>query len=304
MAVLRLGYVHVRVTDLEDGKRHYSDTLGMKIMADEGGKTHLKCWDEFDHHSLVLEEGGVGLVKLGFKVENSSDLDLYEKKAQQFGVLVERMSKGDNLAVGDGVRIVLPSDHVMELYTDIEYVGTETGRLNPDPWPRRGMIGAAVPRLDHALLACDDPALTERFFMEVMDFKASERLITDPSSCELIGSWLFSSQKAHDIALIKGPQGKLHHFAFWLDTWENVLKAGDVFSMDDVPVDVGPTRHGITRGTTIYFFDPSGNRNEVFCGGYMACRDFPTITWTADQIGKGIFYIQRELNDRFTAVYT
>jgi len=26
----------------------------------------------------------------------------------------------------------------------------------------------------------------------------------------------------------------------------------------------GPTRHGITRGQTIYFFDPSGNRNESF----------------------------------------
>jgi catechol 2,3-dioxygenase len=30
-----------------------------------------------------------------------------------------------------------------------------------------------------------------------------------------------------------------------------------------------PARHGITRGTTIYFFDPAGNRNEVFAGlGY------------------------------------
>jgi len=304
MAVLRLGYVHVRVTDLEDAKRHYADTLGMKIMADEGGKVHLKCWDEYDHHSVVLEEGGTGLAKFGFKVERAEDLDAYERKAQQFGVLVERMGKGDNLAVGEGLRIVLPSDHVMELYNEMEYAGTETGRLNPDPWPRRGMHGAAVPRLDHALISMDDPALTERFFLEVMDFRASERLITDPASNELIASWLFSCQRAHDIAIIKGPQGKLHHFAFWLDTWENILKAGDVFAMDGVPVDAGPTRHGITRGTTIYFFDPSGNRNEVFCGGYTPYRDFPTITWTADQLGKGIFYIQRELNERFTSVYS
>jgi hypothetical protein len=45
--------------------------------------------------------------------------------------------------------------------------------------------------------------------------------------------------------------------------------------MDDVPIDIGPTRHGITRGTTIYFFDPSGNRNEVFAGlGYRVHHDF------------------------------
>ena len=96
----------------------------------------------------------------------------------------------------------------------------------------------------------------------------------------------------------------VHHFAFHLGDWNDILKAGDIFSMDDVPIDIGPTRHGITLGVTIYFFDPSGNRNEVFAGGYRTGPDFPTITWTEDQLGKGIFYITRELNDRFTTVFT
>ena len=74
--------------------------------------------------------------------------------------------------------------------------------------------------------------------------------------------------------------------------------------MDDVSVGFGPDVHGLSRGDTIYFFDPSGNRNEVFAGGYETYPDFPTITWTADQLGKGIFYIDRELNDRFTTVLT
>ena len=74
--------------------------------------------------------------------------------------------------------------------------------------------------------------------------------------------------------------------------------------MDDVPIDIGPTRHGITRGTTIYFFDPAGNRNEVFAGWATACTDFPTINWTVDQLAKGIFYHARELNDAFTSVFT
>ena len=75
--------------------------------------------------------------------------------------------------------------------------------------------------------------------------------------------------------------------------------------MDDVPIDIRPTRHGITRGTTIYFFDPSGNRNEVFAGlGYRVHKDFPTINWTVDQLAKGIFYHARELNERFTTVFT
>jgi len=40
--------------------------------------------------------------------------------------------------------------------------------------------------------------------------------------------------------------------------------AADIIAKNKVPVEYGPGRHGITRGLTIYFFDPSGNRNEVF----------------------------------------
>jgi catechol 2,3-dioxygenase len=121
----------------------------------------------------------------------------------------------------------------------------------------------------------------------------------------LIGSWLTCGESPHDLAIIKGPNNKIHHFAFHLEDWGAILKAGDIFSMDDVPIDIGPTRHGITRGTTIYFFDPAGNRNEVFAGlGYRVHQDFPTINWTADQLAKGIFYHARELNEAFTSVFT
>jgi catechol 2,3-dioxygenase len=303
MSVNRIGYVHARVTDLDEAISHYSNTLGQTVIAQEDGKVYLKAWDEFDHHSVVLEEGGVGLVKLGFKVHTEDDLADFENRISRFGASSERMSKGENLAVGAGLRVVLPSEHVVEFYTDMEFLGTDTGSLNPDPWSRRAP-GAAVHRLDHALIAAEDPALVERFFHECLDFHTSERLITDPADPEVIGTWLFCGQKAHDLAVIKGENGKLHHWAYWLEDWNEVLRAGDLFAMDDVSVDVGPTRHGITRGKTIYFFDPSGNRNEVFSGGYITGADFPTITWTADQAGKGIFYISREVNDTFTTVFT
>ena len=80
MGVMRLGYVHLRVTDLEEARDHYSNTLGMSVVHEEPGRLHLKCWDEWDHHSLVLEEGGVGLVKLGYKCSSEDDLAEFEKR--------------------------------------------------------------------------------------------------------------------------------------------------------------------------------------------------------------------------------
>lgn len=303
MSIMRLGYVHIRVTDLDEAARHYVDTLGMQQTAAVGDKRYFKGWDEFDHHSVVIEEGGVGLVKLGMKAASPADLELYEKNLTEYGVTTRRMSKGESYGVGEGLAVDLPTGQLMELYTDMEYVGNELGRLNPHSTVRdpRGLM---VPRLDHMLIAGEDPVHTERMFQECLGFNVSERLITDVESNDLIATWLYAGQTSHDIALIKGEQGKLHHFAFWLEDWQHVLRAGDVFAHDDTPVDYGPTRHGITRGLTIYFFDPSGNRNEVFTGSYRCYQDTPTITWTMDTFARGLSALQREVNESFLNVFT
>ena len=105
----------------------------------------------------------------------------------------------------------------------------------------------------------------------MLGFYATERVQTRlEEDAHLIGTWMSTSNTVHDIAFIEGPDDKLHHFAFELKDWSEIGRAGSLFAMDDVSVDVGPTQHGITRGGTIYFFDPAGNRNEVFSGGYVA----------------------------------
>ncbi len=149
----------------------------------------------------------------------------------------------------------------------MEFSGTETGSINPEAWPRN-MRGVGTHWIDHCLIAAEDPGLIERFFQECLDFRTAEKVVETMEHPEVIGTWMTApeSHSAHDLAVIKGPNAKLHHFAYHLDDWNAILRAADIFSMDDVPIDIGPTRHGITRGTTIYFFDPSGNRNEVFAG--------------------------------------
>lgn len=304
MGILRMGYVHARVTDLNEAKNHYASTLGMYEVHSEPGKVFYKGWDEWDHHSVVLEEGGVGVIKYGWKVEREADIDDIEKKAKDFGLTVERMSAGENAEVSDGIRFTTPSEHVFEVYHSQTAVGTEVGTHNPEAFPRH-LVGVGVPGLDHSLVTAEDPKTMERMLEQVFGFYATERVQTSlDDDAELIGTWMTSNNSIHQFAVIGGPQAKLHHFAFRLENWNDIGHAADLFSMDDVPIDVGPTRHGITRGQTVYFFDPSGNRNEVFAGGYMAYPDRPCNVWTVDQLGKGIFYHARELNERFTTVTT
>lgn len=299
MGVMRLGYVHSRQTDLPRSVAYYTDTLGMKVTHVEGdGRTYLKAWDEHDHHSVVLEGGGVGVVKLGYKCAREDDLNTFENRAQQFGCLTERMAKGENIGIGDGVRVILPSDHVLELYAEADYLGSELGNLNPKV-ALRNPIGASVPRLDHAVITAEDPLTMERFFAECLDFRPTERIVDNLDDENLLGSFMACGNSPHDIAILPGPNGKLHHFAFECEDWHAVLRSGQIFGDDDVTVEEGPKQHGITRGQTVYMFDPSGNRNEVFAGGYRVFEDTKPITWTSDQLAKGVFYVGTEMSETF-----
>ena len=90
-----------------------------------------------------------------------------------------------------------------------------------------------------------------------------------------------------------------------IDEWGDVLRSADTMAKKKVRIDVTPQRHGITRGSTTYFFDPSGIRNEIFAGlGYLAQPDMPPITWSEQELWRGIFYHTGVAYEGFTMVYT
>lgn len=304
MGVMRMGYVHAKVTDLAEAKHHYQNLLGLYPTKEADGKLYFKGWDEWDHHSVVLEEGGVGVNKIGMKVRRPEDLDFYENRSRELGFSSERMSTGENYGVSDGLRFVLPNGHTLELYHGMEEVGLEVGTHDPNVMPV-DMRGVGAPILDHGLFVGEDVENTERFFVDVLDFHMSERVLeSNDDGAPLMATFLAAGNKVHDIAFLKGPDAMLHHFAFRLKDWNEVTRAADLMVHNDTPIDLPPTRHGITRGDTTYFYDPSGNRNETFAGGYFAYPDRPTMTWTMESLGKGLDYFKREITDTFLTVYS
>jgi catechol 2,3-dioxygenase len=63
-------------------------------------------------------------------------------------------------------------------------------------------------------------------------------------------------------------------------------------------------RHGVTRVKTVYYFDPSGNRNEIFCDGYTYYPDSPVLTWTVDNLGLAAFSQSLFVPESFLTVHT
>jgi catechol 2,3-dioxygenase len=213
---------------------------------------------------------------------------------------------GELLETGERVRFEIPSGHLIELYAEKKAIGNGLQVQNPAPWTKASENGIAPVRLDHCLLYGPNVAAVQKLFTEVLGFYLVERVLT-PDGAGNAAIWLSCSHKVHDIAFVEHPEpGKLHHLSFLLESWEEVLRAADILSMNNVPLDIGPTRHGITRGCTIYAWDPSGNRFETFMGGYQPYPDYETTTWTFDGLGAGggLDYPQRKLHETFLSVVT
>lgn len=314
MGIMRIGHISIKVMDMQAAVKHYEDVIGMRTThTDAEGNVYLKCWDEWDKYSVILTPSDqAGFNHVAYKVTKDSDLDALAQSIRDYGIAVDVLPAGTLPDCGRMLCFTLPSSHEMRLYAAKECVGTDVGSINPDPWPD-GIRGAGAHWLDHCLLMCEfDPANgvnkvaeNTRFFIEALNFFQTEQLTVGPDGAFQLASFLSHSSKPHDIAFVGGERAGLHHLSFFLDSWHDILKAGDVMAKNRVRIDVAPTRHGITRGETIYFFDPSGNRNETFAGlGYQAQRDKPVVTWTEDQAGRGIFYHTGVLAESFTSVYT
>lgn len=304
--VLRPGHVQLRVLDMDASLAHYVDRMGLiETDRDDQGRVYLKGWDEQDWFSVVLRPANEpGMDFMGFKVDSAATLNQLEQKLRAFGCTIERIPAGDLKHCGERVRFDSPTGHLFELYADKDVKGTSVGTVNPHPWPE-DTKGMKVYRFDHCLLYGDDLDGSVKLFTEVLGFTESEKVMAGPDGQLKIGSFLSCGMKAHDLALIRhAEKGKLHHASFLLRSWEEVLHAADIMGRYKIPIDIGPTRHGITRGRTIYFFDPSGNRNETFCDSYDWYPDHETITWTEDELGGAIFYHDQALNERFLSVVT
>lgn len=304
--VLRPGHVQLRVLDMQEAITHYVERMGLiETDRDDQGRVYLKGWDEQDWFSVVLREADQpGMDFMGWKVDSNETLDQLEQDLKDFGCKVERIAAGELKHCGDRVRFDSPTGHLFELYAEKDFKGNGLGLVNPHPWPE-DLKGMKVKRFDHCLLYGDDLDGSVKLFKEVLGFCESEQVMAGEDGNFKIGSFLTCGMKAHDIAFIRHEEkGKLHHASFLLSSWEEVLTAADIMGRYKMSVDIGPTRHGITRGRTIYFFDPSGNRNETFCDSYDWYPDHQTITWTEDELGGAIFYHDQKLNERFLSVVT
>ena len=302
---LRPGLVQLKVLDLEKTLDFYVNVLGLdEVGRTRDGRVMLKAYDEFDHHSVVLRAADeAGLDFVAFKAADPESLAEIKKKTIEFGYDVEEIpADTDQPGFGRRYSFMISTGHNFQVFSDVELADSTPQLVNPDIWtdPPRGM---RAQRMDHIMLYGPNIAEAERFCREAFGMYVPE--ICNTSDGKRLASWITGSNKSHDLAFVEYPKaGRLHHLAFFLQDWTDVGNAADLIAIYHLKLDIGPTRHAITRGHSIYFWEPSGNRIEVYAGGYTAYPDHPQRVWDADKLGRGLFYYSGEVIPSFLEIVT
>lgn len=295
-SVSHAGAINLGTEDIEKSLHFFRDTLGMEEVERDGDVAYLRCYQELNHHSLVLTQQETAMVNsYSFRTSRPEDVELFAEELTRQEIEVVEVPAGTETGRGTAVRFLLPGgDHPFELYYDMEKpLAPEEmrSRLPSNSSKRRGL---GVRRLDHFNVQTAPGTINqaESWVRETLGFKRREFAYL-PQTQTIMASWMSVTPQMHDLAIVANAEEKsaqLHHVAFNLENMSDALTAADILRDLDVSYGVGPGKHGIGQAMYLYVHDPgSDHRVELYAGGYLIFDpDWEAIEWTPEQFPEGL----------------
>ena len=277
----------------DESLRFFTDLFGMEIEHREGQSVFLRGWGEYQPYGLKLTEAK--LPGLGHIAVRAWSPEALQRRVQG----IEAVGLGDGWSDGDhghgaAYQFRDPDGHRFELfYEQDRYVPPEHLRPRLRNVPQRHVDrGAAVKRIDHINVLAADVAANRRFASEQLGFRLYEQVILD--SGEESGAWMSLTIAAHELIYVadhagrSAPPARLHHFAWFVDTREELLRAADLFLDADVPIEMAPSKHAVAQGMFLYVYEPGGNRVEVTTGTHFIYDPaYEPVAWTEGERARG-----------------
>lgn len=295
--IAQCGTINLGVNDIEKSLWFYRDLLGMEEVERDGNVAYLRAHQEKAHHSLVLSEQDDSVVNsFSFRTKRPQDVELFYNDLVERGVDVLEIPSGTEKGRGTAVRFQIPGgEHPIELYYDMEKPEAPEeirSRIKSNSSTRRGL---GVRRIDHFNIqtAPDSINEAEAWVREVLGFKRREFAMDPDDPNQVRASWMSVTPQVHDLAMVAngaGKKGQLHHLAYNLENFSDVLTAADVLRDLDVSYGTGPGKHAIGQAMYLYVFDPgSDHRIELYGGGYLIFDpDWEALEWKPEEFPEGM----------------
>ena len=288
-----LSYVEITSPDVEASVKFYEEQVGLTVVDRIDGSAYLRCWGDYYAYSVVVSPGPEpSLVTMAWRTSSPEALDEAARRVEAAGVEGEWID--DLPAIGRAYRFTGPWGHSMTLHWDVtrHQAPGHVASIYPDRPEKRSKVAGAPRQLDHVTIATSDVDAFAAWYNDVLGFRIMARTVLDEAPISIF-SVLTTNEKSHDLGVVldgSTKAGRVNHYAFWVDTYEELLIAADTLMEDGVPIEYGPSIHGIGEQTFLYYREPSNLRIELNTGGYRNyVPDWQPNTWKPS-LGSSNFY--------------
>jgi catechol 2,3-dioxygenase len=288
-----LAHIEIAAPDMDASVTFYEEQVGMRVFGRDAGKVYLRAWGDYYNYSLVLAPGEeAAMVSMAWRTSSDEALDEAARRIEEAGITGEWTDS--SFGHGRAYTFTGPFGHTMKLFWEVEKFSGEGqfASIYPDRPERRSRHAVAPRQLDHVTVAASDVHGFAMWYSSVLGFRYMARTQLDQAPVDLF-SVLTTNEKSHDLGVLmdrSSTAGRVNHYAFWVDTREDLFQAADVLMENGVAIEYGPSIHGIGEQNFLYFRDPSGMRIEINTGGYRNyVPDWEPNMWTPSK-GSNNFY--------------
>ena len=289
-----LSHIRLAAPDPEASATFYEEHVGLRVIHRDDTGIYLRSWGDYYQYSVVIEKGDeAAMTSMAWRASSNEALEAAAAAIEAAGVT--GTWKDTSFGHGRSYIFTGPWGHTMELFWDVEKYKAEPEYAStyPDRPERRSRHAVAPRQLDHITLAASDVKAFATWYSEVLGFRVMANTVIPQAGNLNVFSVLTTNEKSHDLGVLHDASsrpGRINHYAYWVDTREDLLEAADVLMENGIHIEYGPSIHGIGEQSFLYFRDPSGMRIEVNTGGYRNyVPDWEANDWTPMQ-GSSNFY--------------
>ncbi|MDP9091620.1 MAG: VOC family protein [Actinomycetota bacterium] len=254
--VAALAYIGLSVRDPDRWQEFGAEVLGMQPVPPSGDKGVRYLRMDKRAWRIMVEKGNPGLSVIGLEVADDSTLAALCVKLEAAGHSVKIMPElAKERSVHQLARVEDPEGNVVELVT--------SPRSTYLPFVSRFGIRFVTGNmgLGHLVLGCEDFDASQRFYLDELGFKISDR----------IGGTTFTRTNARHHTVGLGPVGGwrrkgLGHFMVQVEDIDMVGAALDRVATGGGTLQKTLGRHTNDQMISFYAFGPEGIRLEFGCG--------------------------------------
>lgn len=241
----RIGHATFTTPDLDRQIDYYRQVVGLGLAAREANRAFLAS--PTGQLSIVLEKGSqAGCERIAFEVSPSLSMADMAKQLAADGIKSEQRS---DAIPGAGKTLVFTDNKgtTVELFSEWSFLGGEAPAA-----------GSVMPnKLGHLAYVTPDPQKALEFYAKVLGFRLSD----------WIGDYfvfLRCGIDHHTVNFIRGPNVRMHHFAFEVKDTSHLTNACDLLGRKNVEIIWGPVRHGPGHNIAVYHRNPDDLMIEFF----------------------------------------